>query len=394
MITRGISFADRFQCINRECTYNCCGGWQIEIDEETYHKYLQEEGSFGKELRRNMCYRNVAQIRQRFGKCPYLTKDKLCGMYLEHGEEYMSFACRTFPRRKIAYKEGKETVLEELYLELSCPEAARLFLEEEGFIRLGLVERETEVCWEFEIEEKDYFEILLFMRETIHKLIEREDIPLSYGMMLVFDYAEECQQLSMRLQYQDIIPFSKSYVADENINQKLASYREYPVSFWEKGSLLHKFVSEGVEQIDIRWTNPGMAGVLKQYYQCFERKDFAKFGELFWRRTDRMLHKHPWLDRVYRNYFLYYVSQRLLYAIQSYNMTKPVIMGIVHTQLLKLFDVVVWKRSKENLTREQQRDILAYYSRTAGHNESICDKMYEFVSKSEDMRALLENYTL
>ena len=80
-------------------------------------------------------------------------------MYLEHGEEYMSFACRTFPRRKIAYKEGKETVLEELYLELSCPEVARLFLEEEGFIRLEAVERETEVCWEFEIEEKDMFAI-------------------------------------------------------------------------------------------------------------------------------------------------------------------------------------------------------------------------------------------
>lgn len=393
-MTSGIAFADRFQCINKECSYNCCGGWQIEIDEETYLKYLHEEGAFGRQLRRNMCFRDVAQIRQRFGKCPYLTRGRLCGMYLEHGEEYMSFACRTFPRRKIAYKEGKETVLEELYLELSCPEVARLFLEEEGFIQFGEVKRPTEVCWDFEIEEADYFEILLHMRETIRRIIEREDIAIAYCMMLAFDYAEECQQLSMRLQYQDIIPFSEHFMQEEQIQSKLVEYRNYPVSFLEKGSLLHKFVAEGVEQIDIRWTNPGMAKVLKQYYQCFERKNYSKFGELVWKKYNRMLHQQPRLERVYRNYFLYYVSQRLMYAIQTYNMTKPVIMGIVHTQLLMLFDIVVWQKNKESISLEQQRDVLAYYSRTAGHNESICDKMYEYISKSEDMRSLLENYIL
>ena len=96
---KGISFFDSFQCINKDCPFNCCGGWQIEVDSETYQKYQKEPGAFGKELRRNTCVRNVPQIRQRLGRCPYLTKDKLCGMYLTHGEEYMTFACRMFPPR-------------------------------------------------------------------------------------------------------------------------------------------------------------------------------------------------------------------------------------------------------------------------------------------------------
>lgn len=393
-MTTGISFADRFQCINSACTYNCCGGWQIELDEETYLKYLHEEGAFGKELRRHMCFRNVAQIKQRFGKCPYLTKDRLCGMYLKHGEEYMSFACRTFPRRKIVYKEEAQTVAEELYLELSCPEVARLFWEEEDFIHFDAVCRETEDCWEFVVEEREYFEILCSMRETIRRILMREDIPFLTCMLLAFDYAEECQQLSMRLQYQEIIPFSEKFLEEEQIQNRIREYRTYPVSFTEKGRLLHKFVAEGVEQFAIRWTNPGMAKVLKHYYRCFERKNYSQFGKLFVKYYSRMLAKQPHLERKYRNYFLYYVSQRLLYAIQSYNMTKSLIMGIVHTQMLLLFHVVVWKQQREKLTDRQQEDILAYYSRTAGHNEAICDKLYEYISKSADMKALLEHYVL
>lgn len=393
-MTTGVSFADKFQCINSKCPYNCCGGWQIEIDDETYQKYLQEEGAFGRELRRNMCVTNVAQIKQRFGKCPYLTKDKLCGMYLTHGEEYMSFACRTFPRRKIAYTEGEQIKKEELYLELSCPEAARLFLEEEGFFHLGEVNRKTDVCWQFEIEEEDYFEKLLLMRDTINGLLMREDILFTNCMMLAFDYAAECQQIAMHLQYDRIISSTEEFLMEENLNRKLTEYGSFEPSFSEKGNLIHKIISEGVENISVKWNNPGMSKLLKLYYRYFKNKNYSFVGRMIMEKQDRMLQKQHALDRKYRNYFMYYVSKRLLYAIQSYNMTKPVMMGIVHTQMLIVFDILVWMQEKESLSLEKQMEILAYYSRTAGHNESVCDKLYEYISKSKDMRMLLENYIL
>jgi len=55
--------------------------------------------------------------------CPFLNAEKLCQIQAEHGEDFLSVTCATYPR--IAHRiDG----LEEKALSLSCPEAARLVL--------------------------------------------------------------------------------------------------------------------------------------------------------------------------------------------------------------------------------------------------------------------------
>lgn len=35
-------YYDEFQCIADKCSDNCCiGGWEIDIDEDTYERYQQ-----------------------------------------------------------------------------------------------------------------------------------------------------------------------------------------------------------------------------------------------------------------------------------------------------------------------------------------------------------------
>ena len=41
-------YYDEFRCIAGECKDNCCvGGWEIDIDEETYEYYQQMTGKIG-----------------------------------------------------------------------------------------------------------------------------------------------------------------------------------------------------------------------------------------------------------------------------------------------------------------------------------------------------------
>ena len=47
-------FYDSFHCIGSECPDNCCIGWELDIDEDTYEYYKNVPGEFGDRLRANM----------------------------------------------------------------------------------------------------------------------------------------------------------------------------------------------------------------------------------------------------------------------------------------------------------------------------------------------------
>lgn len=125
-------YMKQFQCIGTKCEDNCCYGWKVSIDENTYKKYKKVSKTTIKKFlnknitrnRSNPSFENYAKIKlQENGCCPFLGEDKLCGVYKELGEEFLSKTCMTYPRIT--------NVINEVYeksLVLSCPEAARLVL--------------------------------------------------------------------------------------------------------------------------------------------------------------------------------------------------------------------------------------------------------------------------
>lgn len=96
-----------FKCIGPECTYNCCDSvWQILVDKKTYQKYKalpQSDATapiINSSLKRNRHSVSVYDYGyiQHVKRCPFLNDDNLCIMQIEHGEEYLSHTCNTYPR--------------------------------------------------------------------------------------------------------------------------------------------------------------------------------------------------------------------------------------------------------------------------------------------------------
>ncbi|MDP4143300.1 MAG: flagellin lysine-N-methylase [Bacillota bacterium] len=125
-------YMKQFQCIGIKCKDNCCYGWKIGIDENTYKKYKKTTKATIKQLinknvtrnRSNPSMENYAKIKlQENGCCPFLKEDKLCSIHKELGEEFLSKTCMTYPRITNVINE-----VHEKSLLLSCPEAARLIL--------------------------------------------------------------------------------------------------------------------------------------------------------------------------------------------------------------------------------------------------------------------------
>jgi lysine-N-methylase len=110
-------------------------GWTVFFDQGAYEKY---QGIPAGSLRTLIDVHVIRQpvgvdgvVRAQFARvqmssnnvCPFLNVEKLCQIQAEHGEDFLSVTCATYPR--IAHRiDG----LEERALSLSCPEAARLVL--------------------------------------------------------------------------------------------------------------------------------------------------------------------------------------------------------------------------------------------------------------------------
>ena len=128
MLLRIPDFYDSFHCIGGKCPDNCCIGWELDIDDDTYEYYRSVQGPFGERLRENMSgaeksseSESVSFRLQVDGRCPFLNSENLCDICLELGPDALCRICTDYPRYSF---EWGDTI--EKSLTLSCPEAGRL----------------------------------------------------------------------------------------------------------------------------------------------------------------------------------------------------------------------------------------------------------------------------
>ncbi len=113
-----------FKCIASECKHNCCIGWEIDIDKNTYNYYKSIEGEFGKKLKNSIAEIDCPHfINANNGRCPHLNKNNLCDIILTLGSEALCDICRLHPRFVNNFESRQE-----VGLGLCCEEAARIIL--------------------------------------------------------------------------------------------------------------------------------------------------------------------------------------------------------------------------------------------------------------------------
>lgn len=96
------------------------------MDDAILDTYRSCPGSLGTAIRSKICVEDgYTFFRMEQGRCPFLNDKNLCRLILEGGEHLLSTTCREHPRFWEEYGDRQETCLA-----ISCPEAARLLLEE------------------------------------------------------------------------------------------------------------------------------------------------------------------------------------------------------------------------------------------------------------------------
>ena len=157
-------FYDKFSCIADKCRHSCCLGWEIDIDEESLHRFMAVEGKFGEYMRRNIALEPTPHfVLGEDERCPFLRGDGLCRMILKLGEDALCHICREHPR---FYNELPGRL--EAGLGLCCEEATRLLLS--GGEHLELIH---------EGEDEGEEDALLSLREEIFSILRDDSISFS-----------------------------------------------------------------------------------------------------------------------------------------------------------------------------------------------------------------------
>ena len=161
-------YYDEFQCIADKCSDNCCiGGWEIDIDEDTYERYQQMSGETGEKLRSSIiqtedgdyCFRLID------GRCPMLTEEGLCVVHKELGEKYLGVVCSQFPRYSEYYGTIKESGIG-----MACEEAARKKKKKNRKFTLNISPLEEEYEQDSEYD-SEYAAKIFNVREVVFKIL-------------------------------------------------------------------------------------------------------------------------------------------------------------------------------------------------------------------------------
>ncbi len=173
-----------FHCIAEKCPDSCCHGWAVDIDDDTAKTYLALPGSLGDKLRKHLKQEQWGWVLslEENGRCPMWRSDGLCRIHAEIGESALSHVCATFPRLRHDYGS-----FQELGLELSCPEAARLILESQSF---ALAE-ESIPGGEMPDYDEDAMATLLRTRRELMAFLDGACLPIeqTLAVTLLYGYA-------------------------------------------------------------------------------------------------------------------------------------------------------------------------------------------------------------
>ena len=119
------TYYPHFHCIADRCRHNCCIGWEIDIDADTYALYNTVDGEFGNRLQTGIVHGEQPCFRLCEGqRCAFLNEQGLCDIILTLGEDALCDICTDHPRFRTYLGDDLR-----LGLGLCCEAACRLILE-------------------------------------------------------------------------------------------------------------------------------------------------------------------------------------------------------------------------------------------------------------------------
>lgn len=361
-----------FKCIASKCEDTCCAGWGIVIDDVTYDRYKNVQGKFGERLRSEIVHEAGENIFVLKGNnCPFLNKEKTCDIYINIGEENLCYTCQQYPR----YTEEFGS-LREIGISLSCPEAARIMLNNDKKVTFELSENEEVVSSYNDINAQLFIE-LLQSRNIVMDMLQDRDIDLRKRVALALLFVDEIQEKIDESEIKEIKSVREKYSDKFFLEELLEKLEEYKDNEGIKYDNIQEYFNVFRDLKHITPNDPlGLNDVVRYFWQTDEDE------ELYILKHKQFVEYYE--DKIYKfeNILVYFVFRYFMKAVFDYDALAKIKTAIISYMMIRELAVVRYIENNE-FTDEDMVDIAHTYSKDIEHLEENIEALAELFETNE-----------
>lgn len=361
-----------FKCIASKCEDTCCAGWGIVIDDATYDRYKNVQGEFGDRLRSEIVHEAGENIFVLKGNnCPFLNEEKTCDIYINIGEENLCYTCQQYPR----YTEEFGS-LREIGISLSCPEAARIMLNNSKKVEFELSENNEVVSSYNDINAQLFIE-LLQSRKIIMDIIQDRTIDLRKRAALALLFVDEIQEKIDESEIKEIKSVREKYLDKGFLEELINELEEYRDNEGSKYDDMHEYFKVFKDLKHITPDDPlGLNDALRYFWQTDEDEELyiikhRQFEEYY-------------NDKLYKfeNILVYFVFRYFMKAVFDYDILAKIKTALVSYMIIRELAVVRYIENNE-FTDEDMVDIAHTYSKDIEHLEENIEALAELFETND-----------
>ena len=367
------NYYEKFQCIADRCEATCCAGWQIVIDEASLARYQSEAGAYGESLRERIDWKESV-FKQNCGKrCAFLKDNNLCEMYERLGKESLCFTCANYPRHIEEFEN-----LREVTLTVSCPEVARILLEQKdpvSFTEEEIGEDEEE----FEDFDPFFFSYLEDAREIMIGILQNRSLSLEVRIALVKRMAEEMQDVIEVSDLFDLADVFENYEEEENLADAVRRAEQELSAFYAKETESFTGVRMTFERLyKLEFLSEDWEEYLNKCYVTLYGKGAHGYHELRKGFNEYCMQEsfgNVSMDIMLEQLAVYFVFAYFCGAVYDDNVIGKIRMAVDSVKLLYEMFAVKWAEQGGSLSVEDIQRIVYRYSRELEHSDVNLERM-------------------
>lgn len=361
------NYYDSFKCIADKCKDNCCIGWEIDIDNETFNKYMSIGGDLGQRFKDEIATENGVHYfkLKEHDRCPFLNSNNLCDIICELGEGGLCQICNDHPRYINSYGD-----ITERGLGLACEEACRIILTQNTGVYL--IDSKNKAKFIPNLPDNPYLEYLYGIREIIVNVLQNRDYKITERLACAIELCEyiqnECASEKSDSELLTSLNDVENYVVKifESIEDKL-----HCSSVSNKSSVIKEIFADysELEILDEKWKEL-LNDTIKNIDSCVDIKSSHN-------SSSNYLYENMLVYLVYR-YFLecYYddmIIEKALFIFTTYTVVSNIALYLTYKNNTADIIDIVHRYSKEIEYSDSNIEALynKYYNNSAYTKENV-----------------------
>ncbi|MBN1034507.1 FliB family protein [Clostridium botulinum] len=381
------SYIDKFQCIGGKCEDNCCIGWDIDIDKETFKKYHKVKDETMKKMFQKNVHNNkyctnedldYGRIKLNKAKrCPFLDDENYCLIQGKFGEDYLSSVCTQFPRVL-----NKVDDHYEICLDSACPEAARIILSSKEKIDFKESEKslgkytmsgvlDTRLS-EFKNTPIKYFKEI---RDFSIKIIQNRKLNISSRLYVLGDFLNKLEDLEIHK--------IKEFINKYDIEVESKNYKRERMNY----ALQVSFFKNVVDSLDIvnetdsdkfkNYTKELLKGYnIKDNNSVIENAD--EYINAFERYAETYIENNSY---IFENYFVNFIYNNLFPFSESDYMFEGYIMLLFRYSLMRFYLVGKYIYNEKD-SKEDMIEFIQVFIKAVEHDKNYRSEILEYIKEN------------